>query len=131
MNYNIPYYGMMPIANAMSLPAKGASGGIFSKLLGGINFSSILNNTQKTLNLVNQAIPLVKQVNPLIKNAKTMFHVMNEFKKVDSTEPTKTYNNNSITDVNKNNTENSNKTTEVSNSVNTNMSDGGPVFFIN
>lgn len=58
--------------------------GIFGNLFRGINFSSILSGTQKTLGIVNQAIPLVKQAKPILNNAKTMFHVMNEFKKVDT-----------------------------------------------
>ena len=44
----------------------------------------IINNTQKTLNIVNQAIPVIKQVKPVIGNAKTMFKVLNEFKKNDT-----------------------------------------------
>lgn len=79
MNYGpfmgMPYFSMMPTA---------ARGGLFSRLLGGINFSSILNNTQRTLGIVNQAIPVIKQVQPVIKNAKTMFKVMNEFKRTDT-----------------------------------------------
>ena len=54
----------------------------------GINFSNILTNTNKTLNIINQVIPIIKQATPLVKNTKTMFKVMNEFKKVD-TPPTK------------------------------------------
>lgn len=76
MNYYNPYF--MPYTGST------AARGLFSGLLGrGINFSSILSGTQKTLNIVNQAIPVVKQVTPMFKNAKTMFKVMNEFKKVD------------------------------------------------
>lgn len=76
MNYYIPY-GNIPY----NIPAKtGILSGIIKK---GINFSSILTNTQKTLNIINQSIPAIKQVKPLITNAKTMFKVMNEFKKVD------------------------------------------------
>ncbi len=74
MNYYNPYYYVLP-----------ANNGLFGNILkGGINWSGILNGTQRTLNLVNQAIPLVKQASPMIKNAKTMFKVMNEFKKIDS-----------------------------------------------
>jgi hypothetical protein len=58
--------------------------GLFKNLFGGINLSSILSGTSKTLNVVNQAIPLVKQAGPIMKNAKTMFKVMNEFKKVET-----------------------------------------------
>ena len=128
MNYNMPYYGFLPTART-AIPLKSASGGIFKRLLGGFNFSSVLNNTQKTLNLVNQAIPLIKQVNPLVRNAKTMFHVMNEFKKVDAD----TKNTVSTSTVSNNNQANDNSSkTEVSKSVNSNVSnDGGPTFFIN
>lgn len=125
MNYSFPYYGMMPMSGISTIPVRGASGGIFRRLLGGFNVSSLLSNTQKTLNLVNQTIPIVKQINPLIKNAKTMFRVMNEFKKVDDTSS------NSTTSTNTKNSKIVEKE-EVSNSVNqnSNVSDG-PVFFIN
>ena len=79
MNYYNPYF--MPYTNVVQ-----PSTGLFSRLLGGkgITFSSILSGTGKVVNFANQAIPLVKQINPVIKNAKTMFQVMNEFKKVDT-----------------------------------------------
>ncbi|MDD6323581.1 MAG: VrrA/YqfQ family protein [Bacilli bacterium] len=73
MNYYNPYY-YIPTGGTPSL---------FSALKNGINWSGILNGTQRTLNIINQAIPLVKQAAPMMKNAKTMFKVMNEFKKVD------------------------------------------------
>ena len=79
MNYYNPYYMFYPMTIARP--------GLFSALRGSlrsINFNGILNGTQRTLNLINQAIPLVKQVSPVMKNAKTMFRVMNEFKKTDS-----------------------------------------------
>lgn len=88
MNYYNPYYTMIPYGNMLAqAPAKA---GLFSNLLGGvrgINWGSIINNTQRTLGLVNQAIPVIKQVTPIAKNAKTMFRVMNEFKKVDEPTP--------------------------------------------
>lgn len=74
MNYYYPYFNMAPAAKT----------GLFKSLFGGIKFSSILSGTQKTLNVVNQAIPLIKQAKPVINNAKTMFKIMNEFKKVDT-----------------------------------------------
>ncbi len=70
MNFYNPYL--------YSIPAS-TSTGLLSKL----SFGSILNGTTKALNFVNQAIPVVKQVSPIVKNAKTMFRVMNEFKKTD------------------------------------------------
>jgi hypothetical protein len=70
MNFYNPYL--------YSIPAS-TSGGLLSRF----SFSSLLNGTTKALNFVNQAIPVVKQMSPLVKNAKTMFKVMNEFKKAD------------------------------------------------
>ncbi len=86
MNYYNPYFYTMP---AMTETPKI---GLLSRIFGGrnITFGGILDGTQKVLNLANQAIPLVKQVRPLVGNARTMFKVMNEFKKVDTTVPTKT-----------------------------------------
>lgn len=51
-----------------------------------INWSSLLNNTQKTLNIINQAIPIVYQVKPIINNAKTMFKVISAVKGDDISE---------------------------------------------
>lgn len=91
MNYYNPYYSMYPVVNT-------TNNGLFSRLFGGINFSSILNGTQKTLNIVNQTIPLIKQATPIIRNTKTMFKVMNEFKKIDT--PTQTNSRNNKTENN-------------------------------
>ena len=77
MNY-YPYYSF-PYTSMAQIPKVGG----LKSLFGGIKWSSILSGTQKTLNVVNQAIPIIKQAGPVINNAKTMFRVMNEFKKVD------------------------------------------------
>ena len=69
------YYPYIPV-----MPTRPSLFGIFK----GFNFGSILSGTQKALNLANQAIPLIKQVSPVFKNAKTMFRVMNEFRKTDT-----------------------------------------------
>ena len=58
---------------------------VFRKI-GSIKWSSVLDNTGRVLNLANQAIPMVKQITPVVRNAKTMFHVMNEFKKLETNE---------------------------------------------
>ena len=79
MNYYNPYLYTYPYMN--TAPKVGLFSRIFS---GNLSFGSILSGTQKTLNIVNQAIPIVKQAGPVINNAKTMFKVMNEFKKVDA-----------------------------------------------
>lgn len=44
------------------------------------NWSNILNNTQKTLNIINQAIPVFYQIKPIYNNAKTIFKVINAVK---------------------------------------------------
>ena len=86
MNYYNPYMSFFPYA---STPAKT---GLFSTLFksGKFNLGSIISGTQKTLSMINQAIPVIKQVSPVIKNAKTMFKVMNEFKKTDTPKNNKT-----------------------------------------
>ena len=106
--YNFPY-------NYLSQAPK--VGGIKS-ILGGIKWSSILNGTQKTLNIVNQAIPIIKQAGPIVNNAKTMFRVMNEFKKVDS--PPITNNSNNVVTKDEQ---------PINNVNNTDKSQNGPVFF--
>lgn len=67
------------------MPIESASSSFLSRL----SLSSIINGTSKTLNFVNQAIPVVKQVSPMLKNLKTMFNVMNEFKKSYTSDDTK------------------------------------------
>lgn len=80
MNYYLPY--MTPYIGNTS------STGLLSKIFkNGINWSSFLTNAQKTLNIVNQTIPVIKQMKPVVNNAKTMFKIMNEFKKVDTPKP--------------------------------------------
>lgn len=97
MNFYNPYFYSIPTETT----------GI-SSFLSKLNLSSILNGTTKTLNFVNQAIPVVKQVSPMMKNIKTMFNVMNEFKK---------------TDIEKEN----NEKKIIENKV---IQDNGPTFFI-
>ena len=77
MNYYNPYFYSLP--TQVSTPKVGMFSRLFSG--SGITIGKILNGTQRALNFANQAIPLVKQVRPMIGNAKTMFKVMNEFKK--------------------------------------------------
>lgn len=48
------------------------------------NWSNLLNNTQKTLNVINQAIPIFYQVRPIWNNAKTMFKIMGAIKEDDA-----------------------------------------------
>lgn len=80
MNYYMPY-GITPYIEGTR------NVGLLSRIFkNGINWSTILSNTQKTLNIVNQTIPVIKQMGPVMNNAKTMFKLMNEFKKVEPQE---------------------------------------------
>lgn len=108
MNYYNPYYMYYP---AFSMP-KPTLFGALRNSISGINFNSILNGTQRTLNIINQAIPLVRQVSPVMKNAKTMFRVMNEFKKINPIKKTTNYSN------------------DYSNNYSESVSSAGPKFFI-
>lgn len=126
MNYNNPFMYSYPY---MSMPMNFARPSLFSGLSGlfknGINWGSLLNNTQRTLGIINQAIPAIKQVTPIVKNAKTMFKLMNEFKKVDTpastSSNTQTFNNSNDIRVNNNITNNNTSSSNAS---------YGPTFFI-
>lgn len=79
MNFYNPYYYTFP--TTLTQPKIGLLGRLFGST--GVSIGNFLNGTQKVLNIANQTIPLVKQIKPIIGNAKTMFRVMNEFKKAD------------------------------------------------
>lgn len=79
MNFSFPYSYPIPYR----LPAAN-TGNFITKIFGNLKFSNILNGASKTLNFVNQTIPVIKQISPMINNAKTMFNVLNEFKKTDT-----------------------------------------------
>lgn len=119
MNFYNPYYNMYPYVTSQV-----AKPGIMSRLFGGlkgINFSSILSGAQKTLGIVNQTIPLVKQATPIVKNAKTMFKVMNEFKRVDTPVKNKTNINKQV---------NNNIKDDVNNYIKETKINEGPTFFL-
>lgn len=54
--------------------------GNFFKSFRHINWSSFLDKTGKTLNIINQAIPVIYQVKPLFQNAKTAFKIVSALK---------------------------------------------------
>lgn len=116
MNYYNPYFYNMP--NMTSMAGTATRTGLFSRLFGGLSFGRILSGTERALNFANQAIPLVKQVKPIIGNAKTMFRVMNEFKRQEKP-------------VAKVESSNINKNESISNnsSINKEVSEG-PTFFM-
>ena len=108
MNYYNPYFYTNPTVSM-------GRTGLFSRLFSNFSFSGLLNSTQKALTFANQAIPFVKQVKPIIGNAKTIFKVMNEFKRTESS-------NNTITNINP-------SKHKHSNTIKSNY-DNGPTFFI-
>ena len=79
--YNNPYfYNYFPYQyqTNMGLTQKGLLSRLFPTSK--INWTNILNNTQKTLNVINQAIPVYYQVKPIYNNAKTMLRMVNALK---------------------------------------------------
>lgn len=54
--------------------------GLLGAFKGKFNWSSLLNNTQKTLNIINQAIPVFYQVRPIWNNTKTVFKILGAVK---------------------------------------------------
>ena len=80
-NNSMYYNNFVPYQNNNVLK-KGFTFGALHK----INWSNLLNNTQKTLNVINQAIPVYYQVKPIIGNAKTMFRMVNALKENDEPE---------------------------------------------
>lgn len=88
--YMIPNMGMSaaaPVANTLTGASNLASGlgaakAAGTSLLGKINWSSLLSNAQKTLNVVNQAIPLYYQVKPVFKNIGALGRITREFSKM-------------------------------------------------
>ena len=53
-----------------------------------LNWSTLLDGTQKTLGVINQAIPIVYQVKPVISNAKTIFKIADTLRNTTTTNNT-------------------------------------------
>ncbi len=70
--------GLAGASNLGNALATGTGGSLLSR----INWSSLLSNAQKTLNVVNQAIPLYYQVKPVFKNLRTLGKIGKEFTKI-------------------------------------------------
>ncbi len=83
--YNNPY-NYYPYMNNMPIKPKP---GLF-QTLSGIKWGTILNNTQKTLNVINQAIPVYYQIKPIFSNIKSFGRLVSAFNE----EETKTTNTN-------------------------------------
>ena len=93
-------------------------GGLF-RSLSNIKWGNVLNNTQKTLNVINQAIPVYYQIKPIWGNLKSFGKIMSAFN-----EPDNNYHNyQTVNNQNRQNRED--KQTEKK------EDDGLPTFFIN
>ncbi len=56
--------------------------GLFGRIARGIrsfNWSGLLTNANKTINVVNQTIPLVRQAGPMFNNMRSMFKIAKAF----------------------------------------------------
>ncbi len=96
-----------------------------------LNFSEILNGTQKTLNVINQAIPIFYQIRPLWNNTKTIFRIANAVNKPDDN--INDSNNGNNRNNKSNNTSNNNSNSPNPNSkvnATTNKNYNEPTFFI-
>ena len=83
-------------------------------------FTSLINNTSKTLGIINQGIPLVKQVGPVMNNMRSMMKIASIFK--------------DETDSNNKNTNkkyNSRNNSYNENNLHYKSYDNSPTFFIN
>ena len=102
--------------NPYTIPTQTTSKGLFSGI-SKINWGNLLNNTQKTLNVINQAIPVYYQMKPIYNNAKTMFRLIGSFNDKNSSNQQNNINNNT---VNNNSNTNLNNEKNISNK---------PIFF--
>lgn len=108
--YNNPYYyPYMNIPN--NIPYNGILNirpkGNLLKGLSNIKWGDVLNNTQKTLNVINQAIPVYYQIKPIFGNIRSLSKLVTAFNEDDKV------------------IENDNQNIKKENSSNT------PTFFIN
>lgn len=83
-----------------------------------INWSGLLDGTQKTLGIINQAIPIVYQVKPLISNAKAMFRIADALNGSNDNNDSKTNNSISV------------KETPKVNNIIDNTSTNRPIFYV-
>lgn len=134
-NFFIPgYIGMrsMPIPSSSigTISPMVRNTGLFSRITSGLrsfNWSSLLNNANKTLNVVNQAIPLVRQAGPMVSNMRSMLKIAKVF---GNETTTKTNFNNSLKTTNSNNKIKSNDFEVNPNTENKELDNSYPNFFI-
>lgn len=80
--YFIPYNNMINsgfIGSNYMVPRGIGLFGRIGNTLKSFNWSGLLNNANKTLNVVNQTIPLVRQAGPMFNNMKNMVKIARAF----------------------------------------------------
>ena len=125
MSYPMMRMGMQgasrgPLGGLRSLLGLGSRGisGNFVKP-SGINFSTILNNTSKTIGVVKEAIPIVKEVKPMMNNMRSMLKLASAFK--DETDVTPILNKSAESTAN---------TDDTSRNIEANSTSNTPNFFL-
>lgn len=71
-----------PVGKIANLSSTARGTGLFGKITGSIraiNWGGLLNNANKTLNVMNQAIPLIRQAGPMVSNMKSMMKIAKVF----------------------------------------------------
>ena len=111
-NFYIPAQTMRFMPNGLMMnPSR--SGGILSSLKS-INWGNLLNNANRTLNVVNQTITLVRQAGPMLNNMKSMIKLASAFKdETDTREKKDNITSNSNEELNNNSP--SNYTSDITN----------------
>lgn len=75
-----PYMNNMSMTpNAIGMPNMIRPKPSLLKGLSGIKWGDVLNNTQKTLNVINQAIPVYYQIKPIFSNVKSFGRLISAF----------------------------------------------------
>lgn len=98
--------------------------GLFSRItnsIRSINWGSLLNNANKTLDVVNQAIPLVRQAGPMVSNMRSMLRIAKAFGS--ETTDTRTSNNRNISSNLANNINSNSNNNVVNNVINSDTED--------
>lgn len=124
------YMGMRIHPMFNTFPAR--QGGMLTRLFGGIkgiNWSGLLNNTTKTLNVVNQTIPLVRQAGPMVNNVKSMLKIARAFGN-ETTHNINQRNNNNNNNNNNDNISNINNNESIIQSNTPQKNETAPNFFI-
>ncbi len=88
--YNNPYYYPYMNINPYIRPRNSILKGLTN-----IKWGDVLNNTQKTLNVINQAIPVYYQIKPIFTNIRSLGKLVTAFNESDSQENIETKKENS------------------------------------